>query len=76
MEGIEANGAKRQSRTWRLALYWSCMVPMMLIAEIVISSLGIEARIPTGETVALAGAVVTAYLGKRAVQENRRPPQQ
>ena len=64
--------AKRQSRTWKLTIYWSAMVPVMMTAQVLLTKLGIDIKLPIAETVALAGVVSAAYLGKRAIQANRQ----
>lgn len=65
--------AKKRSRTWKITVYWSALIPLMLLSQVVLAALGLEVELPMGEVVALAGAVTTAYLGKRMVQEGKKP---
>jgi TPP-dependent indolepyruvate ferredoxin oxidoreductase alpha subunit len=48
------------------------MVPVMMTAQVLLTKLGIDIKLPIAETVALAGVVSAAYLGKRAIQANRQ----
>jgi hypothetical protein len=70
---MEAQAMKRQSRTWKLTVYWATMPTVMVIAQIILRALGSEISLPLGEAIALGGAVSTAYMAKRGVQEARKP---
>lgn len=69
MTNDEIWNAKKLSRTWRLTVFWSVMVPVAMVAQVVLASLKVQVNLPIGEIVGLAGAVSAAYVGKRAVQE-------
>ena len=60
--------SKRRSRTFAMAVIWTAFVPLSLIAQVLVP----EIEIPTGTIVGLAGGIVVAWLGKRAVQENAK----
>ena len=53
-------------------MFWAAMIPLTIIAQVVLASLRVAVTLPIGEMVALAGAVSTAFMGKRIAQEVKK----
>ena len=60
--------AKKLSRTWRIVIYWLIALPLVLVAQVILSLTGSPIKLPLE---IIAGGTLTAsgaYMGKRAVQ--------